>query len=88
MSVTRGVVSRIEPIQYAHGSIHLLGVQIGLNTCFSMNVLILSFILDASINPGNSGGPALIDNGESHPHVAGVAFQSLVGADNIGMRLY
>lgn len=29
VSVTRGVVSRIEPIQYAHGSIHLLGVQIG-----------------------------------------------------------
>lgn len=29
MSVTRGVVSRIEPIQYSHGGIYLLGVQIG-----------------------------------------------------------
>jgi len=28
VSVTRGVVSRIEPIQYAHGAVHLLGVQI------------------------------------------------------------
>jgi S1-C subfamily serine protease len=60
------VVSRIEPIQYSHGGIYLLGVQI-----------------DASINPGNSGGPALLESSENQ--VAGVAFQALVGADNIGM---
>lgn len=43
VSVTRGVVSRIEPQQYAHSIIHkLLAVQI-----------------DAAINSGNSGGPAL-----------------------------
>jgi hypothetical protein len=29
VSITRGVVSRIEPIQYAHASVHLLGIQIG-----------------------------------------------------------
>lgn len=46
VSVTRGVVSRIEPQQYAHSIIHkLLAVQI-----------------DAAINAGNSGGPALDQN--------------------------
>eukprot|EP01087_Luapelamoeba_hula_P016967 TRINITY_DN5288_c0_g1_i2.p1 TRINITY_DN5288_c0_g1~~TRINITY_DN5288_c0_g1_i2.p1 ORF type:complete len:689 (-),score=98.87 TRINITY_DN5288_c0_g1_i2:55-2121(-) len=62
ISVTRGVVSRIEPQQYAHASGHMLAIQI-----------------DAAINPGNSGGPVLKDN-----KVIGVAFQSLLGAENIG----
>jgi S1-C subfamily serine protease len=45
VSVTRGVVSRIEPQSYteSHGN-ELLAIQI-----------------DAAINPGNSGGPALDD---------------------------
>lgn len=64
VSVTRGVVSRIEPQQYAYSIVHnLLAIQI-----------------DAAINPGNSGGPALDENNK----IVGVAFQSLMGADNIG----
>lgn len=47
VSVTRGVVSRIEPQSYAMSPTHeLLAIQI-----------------DAAINPGNSGGPALDDQG-------------------------
>ncbi|KAI3748445.1 hypothetical protein L6452_11513 [Arctium lappa] len=62
ISVTKGVVSRVEPTQYVHGATQLLAIQI-----------------DAAINPGNSGGPAIM--GEK---VAGVAFQNLSGAENIG----
>ncbi|XP_028776753.1 protease Do-like 10, mitochondrial isoform X2 [Neltuma alba] len=62
ISVTKGVVSRVEPTQYAHGASQLLAIQI-----------------DAAINPGNSGGPAIMGN-----KVAGVAFQNLTGAENIG----
>lgn len=62
ISVTGGVVSRVDFQQYAHGAANLLAVQI-----------------DAAINPGNSGGPAML-NGQ----VAGVAFQNLIGAENIG----
>lgn len=36
--------------------------------------------IDAAINPGNSGGPALMGS-----KVAGVAFQNLSGAENIGL---
>ncbi|KAG5240071.1 protease Do [Salix suchowensis] len=35
--------------------------------------------IDAAINPGNSGGPAIMGT-----KVAGVAFQNLSGAENIG----
>jgi len=35
--------------------------------------------IDAAINPGNSGGPAIVDN-----KMIGLAFASLVGAQNIG----
>ncbi|KAF9592044.1 hypothetical protein IFM89_011794 [Coptis chinensis] len=62
ISITKGVVSRVEPTQYVHGATHLMAIQI-----------------DAAINPGNSGGPAIM----SHK-VAGVAFQNLSGAENIG----
>jgi len=64
LSVTRGIVSRLEPQQYAHmnGTTSLLAIQI-----------------DGAINPGNSGGPVFV--GEA---VVGVAFQNLVGAENIG----
>ncbi|KAK2999534.1 hypothetical protein RJ639_024581 [Escallonia herrerae] len=66
ISVTKGVVSRVEPTQYVHGATQLLAIQI-----------------DAAINPGNSGGPAIMGN-----KVAGVAFQNLSGAENIGLVLY
>ncbi|CAH9072988.1 unnamed protein product [Cuscuta epithymum] len=62
ISVTKGVVSRVEPTQYVHGASQLLAIQI-----------------DAAINPGNSGGPAIMGD-----RVAGVAFQNLSGAENIG----
>ncbi|KAK7839228.1 protease do-like 10 [Quercus suber] len=62
ISVTKGVVSRVEPTQYVHGATQLMAIQI-----------------DAAINPGNSGGPAIMAN-----KVAGVAFQNLSGAENIG----
>ncbi|XP_020593431.1 protease Do-like 10, mitochondrial isoform X2 [Phalaenopsis equestris] len=62
ISVTKGVVSRVEPTQYVHGAAQLMAIQI-----------------DAAINPGNSGGPAIMGN-----KVAGVAFQNLSGAENIG----
>ncbi|ONK73025.1 uncharacterized protein A4U43_C04F26320 [Asparagus officinalis] len=62
ISVTTGVVSRVEPTQYVHGASQLMAIQI-----------------DAAINPGNSGGPAIMGD-----KVAGVAFQNLSGAENIG----
>lgn len=62
ISVTKGVVSRVEPTQYVHGAAQLMAIQI-----------------DAAINPGNSGGPAIMGK-----KVAGVAFQNLSGAENIG----
>ncbi|XP_057470887.1 protease Do-like 10, mitochondrial isoform X1 [Actinidia eriantha] len=62
ISVTKGVVSRIESTKYTHGATQLMTIQI-----------------DAAINGGNSGGPAIMGN-----KVAGVAFQGLLGADNIG----
>lgn len=62
ISVTRGVVSRVELSQYTHGAANLMAIQI-----------------DAAINPGNSGGPAIMNE-----KVAGIAFQNLAGAENIG----
>ena len=62
ISVTKGVVSRVELTQYVHGASHLMAIQI-----------------DAAINPGNSGGPTIMNE-----KVAGVAFQNLSGAENIG----
>ncbi|KAL0302958.1 UNVERIFIED_CONTAM: Protease Do-like 10, mitochondrial [Sesamum radiatum] len=65
ISITKGVVSRVEPTQYVHGATQLLAIQI-----------------DAAINPGNSGGPAIMGD-----KVAGVAFQNLSNAENIGTTL-
>lgn len=46
LSVTRGIVSRIDTIAYAH----------------PRNVAHLALQVDAAINPGNSGGPVLKDD--------------------------
>ena len=62
ISITEGVVSRIEVQRYSHSQRHLLAVTV-----------------DAAINKGNSGGPVFKDD-----KVAGIAFQKLSGADNIG----
>lgn len=66
LSLTKGVVSRIDYNLYTHSSIdsHLV-----------MQV-------DAAINPGNSGGPVLFNN-----KVIGIAFQGIVGAQNIGYTI-
>lgn len=62
ISITEGVVSRIEVQHYSHSQRNLLAVTV-----------------DAAINAGNSGGPVFKDG-----RVAGIAFQSLVDADNVG----
>jgi S1-C subfamily serine protease len=62
VSITEGVVSRLEVQRYSHSQRHLLAVTV-----------------DAAINKGNSGGPVFKDG-----RVAGIAFQKLSGADNIG----
>ncbi len=66
LSLTRGVVSRIDYNVYAHSEVdsHLV-----------MQV-------DAAINPGNSGGPVLFKG-----RVAGVAFQGISRAQNIGYAI-
>jgi S1-C subfamily serine protease len=63
LSITSGVVSRIEMQEYSQASTHLLAIQV-----------------DSAINAGNSGGPVVNDEQQ----VIGVAFQGLVGAENIG----
>ncbi len=62
LSVTEGVVSRIELTTYVQNERDLLSLQI-----------------DAAINAGNSGGP-VIRGGK----LAGIAFQTLDEAENIG----
>ncbi len=62
ISITEGVVSRIEVQRYSHSQRNLLAVTV-----------------DAAINEGNSGGPVFKDG-----RVAGIAFQSLMDAENIG----
>lgn len=62
LSVTEGVVSRIELTTYAQNERDLLTVQI-----------------DAAVNSGNSGGPVVKDG-----KLAGIAFQALDEAENIG----
>ncbi len=62
ISITEGVVSRLEVQRYSHSQRHFLSVTV-----------------DAAINRGNSGGPVFKDG-----KVAGIAFQKLSDADNIG----
>ena len=62
VSITEGVVSRVELQRYSHSQRHLLAVTV-----------------DAAINEGNSGGPVYKDG-----EVAGIAFQTLDDAENIG----
>ena len=62
ISITEGVVSRIEVQRYNHSQRYLLATTV-----------------DAAINQGNSGGPVFQDD-----KVAGIAFQKLSDADNIG----
>jgi S1-C subfamily serine protease len=62
VSVTEGIVSRIEVQQYSHSRRRLLAITV-----------------DAAINSGNSGGPVFVDD-----KVIGIAFQSMVDAENIG----
>lgn len=62
VSVTEGVVSRVELQRYSHSQRYLLAVTV-----------------DAAINEGNSGGPVFKDG-----KVAGIAFQTLDDAENIG----
>jgi S1-C subfamily serine protease len=66
LSVTKGVVSRLDYSRYAHSGVdqHLV-LQV-----------------DAAINPGNSGGPILYGG-----KVAGLAFQGLNWAENIGYAI-
>lgn len=63
LSVTRGVVSRIEMHTYSHS---------GMEQHMTIQT-------DAAINPGNSGGPVIQDG-----KVAGIAFQGLTQAENVG----
>ena len=62
ISITEGVVSRIEVQRYSHSERMALAVTV-----------------DAAINEGNSGGPVFLEG-----RVAGIAFQSLQDAENIG----
>ena len=62
LSVTEGVVSRLELTTYAQNERDLLTLQI-----------------DAAVNSGNSGGPVVMDG-----KLAGIAFQALDEAENIG----
>jgi S1-C subfamily serine protease len=62
LSVTEGVVSRIELTMYVQNERELLSLQI-----------------DAAINAGNSGGPVIMGR-----KLAGIAFQALDDAENIG----
>ncbi|MCX6348665.1 MAG: trypsin-like peptidase domain-containing protein [Candidatus Aureabacteria bacterium] len=63
ISVTQGVVSRVDYVIYSHsGRDYHLILQI-----------------DAAVNPGNSGGPVLQEG-----RIAGLAFQAIAGAENIG----
>lgn len=66
LSLTKGVVSRIDYSLYTHSTVdaHLV-----------MQV-------DAAINPGNSGGPVLFND-----KVVGVAFQGIMGAQNLGYTI-
>ncbi len=69
LSVTKGIVSRIEFANYNTGGVTFTG----------LSVSGLRIQIDAAINPGNSGGPAVVGD-----KMIGLAFGSLQGATNIG----
>ncbi|KAK6913150.1 hypothetical protein RJ641_022751 [Dillenia turbinata] len=79
ISVTSGVVSRMEILSYVHGSTELLGLQ--------LTVLLYPEMYRCShkLWTGNSGGPAFNDKGKC----VGIAFQSLKHEDvvNIGFPI-
>jgi len=64
LSISSGVVSRLDMVSYVNGQFDLPAIQ-----------------TDAAINSGNSGGPAF---SLGTKQFAGIAFQSLTNADNIG----
>ena len=96
ISVTSGVVSRIEILSYVHGSTELLGLQVmgshfsffSFSYCWLVDpffwclLFLMVLQIDAAINSGNSGGPAFNEKG----NCVGIAFQSLKheDAENIG----
>jgi S1-C subfamily serine protease len=62
ISVTGGVVSRIELQQYAHGIFAATRKPYGYLFYFVLGDASLPAVqIDAAINPGNSGGPVLKD---------------------------
>ena len=69
LSVTEGVVSRIETKNYRLGP-----------TSSMLPGTLLVIQIDAAINGGNSGGPAF----DASDRVVGVAFQGIDNAQNIG----
>lgn len=75
VSVTKGVVSRIDAHVYVHPE--MSGIMQG-STNNPGPLLIVQ--IDAAINPGNSGGPAFTDSGE----VCGVASSGMPNAQNVG----
>lgn len=71
MSVTKGVVSRIDRVQYVQGgNSKLLAIQVLFFVLLVRFHIPFSTKIDAAINPGNSGGPVLCQN-----KLIGVAFQ-------------
>jgi len=71
LCVTRGVVSRIDLLDYTF---------LEQESCRVSGERLLVLQIDAAINPGNSGGPVFNSDG----CVVGVAFAGLDEADNIG----
>jgi S1-C subfamily serine protease len=69
LSVTKGIVSRIEFTSYNPFGIAAPGFDVGG----------LRIQIDAAINPGNSGGPAVVDE-----RMVGLAYSYFPGAQNIG----
>lgn len=71
LSITQGIVSRVDAKIYPNGLIPFARNTPG-------KLLIVQ--VDAAINPGNSGGPVFDAKG----HLVGLAFAHLHGAENVG----